>query len=417
MYTAMEKKIEPGQRKGTVHVPPSKSDAQRAYLAAALAGGESVLFGWGLSDDEQAMLEAVRELGADVAYCESGELVIRGIEAFPDEAFVSAGESGLGVRLLTSVCATFPGKTHLSGTGSLNQRPMGLFEHVLPAFGVSCSTNKGALPLTVEGPMTGASITIDGSLSSQFVSGLLMALPLASGESTLRVDNLKSRPYVEMTLQTLHSFGIHIQSDANDTFRISGGQHYRSAEYTIDADWSSASYWLVAAAIGHAITVSGLRSTSLQADKALLHILEEAGCRIAVSDDGITIDGTYREAFEADLTDCPDLFPALVTFAVYCKGTSVIRGAERLLHKESNRGLALQQEFGKLGVQIDLSESEMTVHGKGSVSGGTVSAHNDHRIAMCLGIAALCADGPVVIEGAEAVAKSYPAFWNVLEEL
>lgn len=376
-----------------------------------------MLFGWGLSDDEQAMLEAIRELGADVAYCESGELLIRGIEAFPEEAYVSAGESGLGVRLLTSVCSAFPAKTHLSGTGSLNQRPMSFFEHVLPAFGVSCSTNKGLLPLTVEGPMTGASVAVDGSLSSQFVSGLLMALPLASGDSIVRAENLKSRPYVEMTLQTLRSFGIHVDSDANDTFRIPGGQLYVPAEYTIDADWSSASYWLVAAALGHEITVSGLRGNSLQADKALLHVLEEAGCKIVVSDTGITIDGTYREAFEADLTDCPDLFPALVTFAAFCNGNSVIRGVERLLHKESNRGVALQQEFGKLGLQIDLTETEMTVHGKGSLSGGTVAAHNDHRIAMCLGIAALCADGPLTIEGAEAVGKSYPSFWSVLGEL
>jgi 3-phosphoshikimate 1-carboxyvinyltransferase len=414
----MEKQISPGLREGKITVPASKSDAQRAYLAAALADGTSVLTGAGNSDDEQAMLAAIRRLGAEITFAEHSQLLIGGINEFPANAEISAGESGLGIRLLATVCAAHTGTFTLTGGGSLRSRPMHFLEQTLPLFGAQCRTAEGTLPLDITGPMYGAAAVIDGSLSSQFVSGLLMALPLASGDSTLTVSDLKSKPYVQMTLQTLAAFGIEIRTTDLNHFFIPGDQHFRSCSYHIDADWSSAAYWLVASAIGHNVAVEGLRSDSLQADKALTGFLAEAGCALRDTADGtITVDGTNRRPFEVDATDCPDLFPALAALAANCVGTSVIHGAKRLEHKESHRGLTLKSEFGKLGVRIDLEGDRMLVFGTGTVKGGRVSSCGDHRIAMCLAIAALSAEGPVVVDDAGAVAKSYPEFWKHLAEL
>jgi 3-phosphoshikimate 1-carboxyvinyltransferase len=418
MYTCpMEKKIDPGHRKGIVAIPASKSDAQRAYLAAALAKGKSTITGWGNSSDETALLIAIRELGAQVDVSATNELLISGIEQFPAAATISAGESGLGIRLLATVCAAHEGTFHIEGEGTLESRPMDFFESSLPLFGARCQTTDGKIPLEITGPMQGATATIDGSLSSQFISGLLMALPLVNGDSEIRVTGLKSMPYVSMTLQTLQAFGIEVEEEDLSEFRIEGDQFYHATHYQIDADWSSASYWLVAAAIGHAVSLKGLRLDSLQADKALMSFLQAANCQVTFDQESIGVEGANRKAFTVDATDCPDLFPALVTLAAYCNGTSVIGGASRLEYKESHRGLALQSEFGKLGVRIDLEDDNMLIHGTGMVKGGTVSSHHDHRIAMCLGIAGLSSDSAIIVENAQSVSKSYPSFWETLETL
>jgi 3-phosphoshikimate 1-carboxyvinyltransferase len=413
----MEKRIEPRHRKGTVAIPASKSDAQRAYLAAALAKGKSTITGWGNSSDETAMLIAIRQLGARVTVSGTNELLITGIEQFPVEATISAGESGLGIRLLAAVCAAHEGVFHIEGEGTLESRPMDFLESSLPLFGGACKTTDGKVPLAITGPMHGAIATIDGSLSSQFVSGLLMALPLVNGDSEIRVTGLKSKPYVNMTLQTLQAFGIDVEEENLSEFRIEGDQFYHATHYKIDADWSSASYWLVAAAIGHAVSLNGLRLDSSQADKALMSFLQAANCQVVFDQDTIGVEGSNRKAFTVDATDCPDLFPALVTLAAYCEGTSVIRGASRLEYKESHRGLALQSEFGKLGVVIELDKDNMLIHGTGTVKGGRVSSHNDHRIAMCLGIAGLSSEAAIIVENAQSVNKSYPSFWETLETL
>ena len=413
---SMIKQVKPGFRGGVVAIPASKSDAQRAYLAAALAPGKSTITGWGSSNDEHAMLTAIIQLGATVSM-EEDELIIEGIQHFPEMAVISAGESGLGIRLLSMVCAAHKGVFSVTGEGSLAERPMAFVETHLPLFGASCHTTNGKVPLEIHGPMYGATAKVDGSLSSQFISGLLMALPLVDGNSELQVQQLISKPYIDMTLQTLEAFGIVVRTKAPSTYIIPGEQMYHATHYQIDADWSSASYWLVAAAIGHPVALRGLRLDSFQADKALMSFLQAANCQVIFKEDTISVDGSSRKSFQVDATDCPDLFPALVTLAASCEGTSVISGASRLTYKESHRGLTLQSEFGKLGVKIDLIEDDMHIHGTGIISGGMVDSHNDHRIAMCLAIVATLADEVVEIQGAESVAKSYPDFWRDLEAL
>jgi 3-phosphoshikimate 1-carboxyvinyltransferase len=232
----------------------------------------------------------------------------------------------------------------------------------------------------------------------------------------LKVRNLVSRPYIEMTLNTLKVFGVEIEEIEKDCFRING-KKLTSCEYKIEADWSSASYWLVAAALGQNLIIQNLNLTSLQADKTLLLALEKANCQVIYSERGIQIDGTNRKAFDFDATDCPDLFPALVVLAAGIDGLTKISGIHRLEHKESNRALTLQSEFGKLGLKIELIANEMWIHGTGKLSGGKVDSHNDHRIAMSLGIASCITDVAIEIHGAEAVGKSYPSFWEVLESI
>ncbi len=413
----MKKIIQPGKRKGAIAIPASKSDGQRAVLAAGLAEGKSRLVNIGESHDELAMLSTIQKLGAKVEYLNSNLIEVEGISEFPKEAEINVGESGLGVRLITSVCAAHEGIYMIYGKGSLEKRPLLFFEETLPKFGVKVQSNGGLIPLEIEGPMKGAEIDMDGSQSSQYLSGLLMALPLIKDESRLHVSNLNSLPYVQMTLNTLRKFGIEILHQNFEEYLIRGNQHYIPTTYTIESDWSSASFWLVASALGMNIELTGLSMTSLQADKQILEAFEAANCVLRYEENRLRMDGRNRKPFQFDATHCPDLFPALVTLACLCDGRSDIKGVNRLKHKESDRGLVLQEEFANIGVIIVLDDDTMHIHGKTSIEGGKVSSHNDHRIAMCFAIAALFADDEIEIQGAEAVAKSYPQFWDHLEQL
>ncbi|TSJ45829.1 3-phosphoshikimate 1-carboxyvinyltransferase [Fluviicola chungangensis] len=412
----MKQLIRPKVLSGNIAVPASKSDAQRAVLCAALAEGTSRLTGMGKSDDEQAMLRAVEQMGAEIVPISDTIIEITGIKSLPEGLHLSAGESGLGLRLLTCVTSGFNREVSLTGRGSLLARPMNFFDTVLPRFGVQVSTNNGFLPIKVHGPLQGTDLQVDGSLSSQFISGLLMALPGSRKASSLEVIDMKSGPYIQMTIHTLSQFGIVIENEHN-RFTIPGKQQYRPAHYSIESDWSSASYWLVAAAIGHPVSVSGLTMRSLQADKSLLKALIAAGCRIVAEEDLIRVDGSGLRAFEFDATDCPDLFPALTILAAKCDGVSTIRGVNRLIHKESNRGIALQTEFGKMGLKIDLNDDLMVIYGSGKLHGTEVDSHHDHRIAMSLGIAGSIANGDTILTNADAVSKSYPDFWEHFNSL
>lgn len=412
------KVIQPSKFHGSLAIPASKSDTQRAWIAAALAHGASTLWGVGFSEDEVAVMEAIQELGARVKRNNDGSFSVLGALHPEEGQVVNAGESGLGSRLLTGVCASFSEQLMIKAEGSLKHRPMDFFDRVLPQLGVQVSSMEGRLPIQVKGPMHGAQLQVDGSLSSQFISSLLMALPMATSDSLLRVENLQSRPYVDMTLATLSAFGIEVTEPTSGNFEIKGNQTYKPTSYTIEADWSAAAFWLVAAALGSDLTLTGLQMDSLQADKKLLEFLEIANCKIIHSPNGIRIGGSARIAFHVNATHCPDLFPALVVLAAGIDGVSKIDGAARLEHKESHRGLTLQEEFGKLGLRIELDEDTMLVYGTGRLKGGVpVFAHDDHRIAMALGISSLLINSEIRLKGHEAVSKSYPQFWDHLESV
>jgi 3-phosphoshikimate 1-carboxyvinyltransferase len=305
----------------------------------------------------------------------------------------------------------------IDGHGSLTTRPMDFFEEVLPQLDVKCTTQGGKLPLHIQGPLQPKNITIDGSLSSQFLTGLLMAYGAAAENVTITVNDLKSKPYIALTLQLMAHFGVQVEEKNFETFHFGKKQAYNPCDYTVEGDWSGAAFLLVAAAVAGKAEVQHLNTASAQSDKAILEALEKAGTHLMSGVFTVNIEKGGLNAFEIDATDCPDLFPPLVALAANCNGTTKIKGVSRLAHKESDRGLTLQAEFGKMGIKIDLQGDIMLVHGGTGIKGAHVHSHNDHRIAMACAVAALTADGPVIIDNAEAINKSYPEFYDHLELL
>ena len=414
--------IKPSAIRGTITVPASKSAMQRACAAALVKGGTTILKNPGQSADDQAAMDIIQQLGASITF-ENNDVVISSRGVVPANHSIHCGESGLSVRMFTPIAALAGQSIQINGSGSLLRRPLSFFNEVLPQLRVQCESNGGFLPITVKGPLQPQDIEVDGSLSSQFLTGLLFAYSAADAtEKTITVKNLSSKPYIDLTLQVMTDFGLKtpVHSDyasfyfgrqsvttfANDTIR-----------YTVEADWSGGAFLLVAGAIAGHITVKGLDVFSTQADKMILQALMQSGAILSIEQEKIEIGPNALKAFHLNATDCPDLFPPLVALASYCEGTSVIEGVHRLTHKESNRALTLQEEFGKMGIIIELQDDLMIVRNSGKTKGVTVFSHHDHRIAMACAVAALRADGETTIEGAEAVNKSYPQFWDHLQQL
>ncbi|TNE74225.1 MAG: 3-phosphoshikimate 1-carboxyvinyltransferase [Bacteroidetes bacterium] len=412
----MIKKVSKRKLFGTIHVPPSKSDAQRAVLAASLANGSSQIYNLGASNDELAMLNNSQVLGAAVSRERDHYMIKGGIHSIK-ELEINVGESGLGLRLLTPVSLLFSSQVKIQGEGSILDRSQHFLVQQLTAMGVKVVSQNGFLPITLSGELRGGEHQLDGSVSSQLLSGLLMSMPLLEEDSLLHVNNLKSTPYVSMTLQTLKEFGICIENRNFEEFHIRGNQRYQPTKYSIEADWSSASFWLVAGALGHQIKLTGLSMESEQADRRILEAFKAANCTVDLNIDGITVRGENKTAFEFDCTHCPDLFPALCTLAAFCEGTTVLKGANRLKHKESDRATALIEEFSKLGVAIQKNDDVLKINGGTIDVRAQFDSHNDHRIAMCLAIAGTLSDQEMIIHGAEAVNKSYPEFWDDLSNL
>ncbi len=396
-----------------VILPPSKSVAQRAILAASLCHEPVILSGLGQSKDVKHFLEMSKQLGAVHQEITADSLEIQGFKNAIHPQ-LHAGESGLGLRLITGIAAILGPAFHINGEGSLLNRPILEFESILPQLGVHCQTNGGFLPLQLSGTAKGGKISIDGRSGSQYLSGLLMALPLLKEDSIITVDELTSKPYIDLTLSVLDEFGIEITHDSYRKFTIKGGQHYsRKTPFEIELDYSGASILMVEGAIHQGIRIENLNPNSIQGDKAMLAALTLAGVQHSWEEKTLQIKASEIKPFEFDATQCPDLFPSLVVLAAAAKGESTLIGANRLINKESNRATVLVKEFGKLGLKIDLDGEEMKIFGTGKLSSGTVFSHNDHRIAMAGAVAAKLTDFGITIEGAESVEKSYPEFWNL----
>lgn len=402
---------------GVVEIPSSKSDGQRAILCSGLCSGKSTIENLGDSDDEFAMLDNIQRMGASVKSIKKKKFEIEGIIDLTEDLELNCGESGLGLRLTTCVLAAFDGRKQITGHGSILKRKHSFFDQFFAKNELRFSSNNGKLPFEIEGKLNGGVYSVDGSQSSQFISGLLIALPLLEEDSILKVHRLKSKPYVQMTLDTIRKFGIEIECENYEHFVIKGRQEYLGTNYSVENDWSSASYWLAASAIGHQVRLKGLNLRSSQADKWMLEALKNAGCCIVEEDGLVQFKEVDLKHFEFDATDCPDLFPALVSVAAFCDGKSIIHGVNRLQNKESNRALVLKNEFAKLGLRIELVGDEMHVNGGGELHGGIVDSNNDHRIAMSLAIVGTRVDQGVEILDAQSVTKSYPSFWEDLTQL
>ena len=405
--------------RGTITPPCSKSYAQRALAAALLASGRTTLRGIELCRDTRSAIAAIERLGAKVEIIDDNTLIIEG-GLNPQTNVLNVGESGLSARLFTPIAALASAPITIEGEGTLLHRPMAMMVEPLKELGVEVRDGGGRLPIEVCGPMRGGKVVVDGSMSSQFITGLLIALPCAERDTSIEVRDAVSTPYLDMTLETLERFGVEVMYNEGDytQFYVEGGQRYEAVDYTIESDWSAAASIMVAAAIAGEVIINNISTLSRQADTAICRALERAGASLIIEERSITVAHRTLEAFEFDATQCPDLFPALVALAAASEGVSTIKGIKRLRGKESDRGEALRAEYAKLGIDIELDYDEdvMRVVG-GEPKAAMVDAHDDHRIAMSLAITALRVDEEVVIRGRESVAKSYPSFIEDLESL
>ena len=411
----MDTSVPRGQIAGVAAPPCSKSYAQRALAAALLADGETVLRNLDFCDDTLSAIRVIETLGAKVERLDERTVKVTGGLA-PKSDTIHVGESGLATRMFTPIASLWNSPITIQGEGTLLYRPMHMMIEPLRKLGVDVRDGGGRLPVEVCGPIKGGEIEVDGSVSSQFLTGLLMALPLADEDTTIAVENAVSKPYLDMTIDMASKFGVNIQHNDYNEFYIEGGQKYEAADLVIEGDWSAAAMLLVAGAIAGKVSLSNVSMLSKQADVAICDALVHAGALVTSEPDSITAEHRDLVAFEFDATQCPDLFPALAALAAAAEGESVIYGTHRLEHKESNRAETIAKEYGKLGIEVRLEGDAMYIKG-GKIHSAECESHHDHRIAMSLAVSALRSDGEITIHDAECVAKSFPDFFETLESL
>lgn len=412
----MDRSVPCGRVQGSLTPPSSKSYAQRALAVSLLAQGPTVLRKLDFCQDTLSALGCIHTLGAEVIEIDEHTLSIGG-GLSPRESTLHVGESGLASRLFTPIAALANRPLRIVGRGSLLERPMQMMIEPLKQLGVRVTDNHGYLPFEVCGPLRGGEAEVDGSVSSQFITGLLLALPMAATDTTLHVSKAVSTPYLDMTIDTAARFGVDIFHRDYAEFYIPGGQRYKGLDLTIEGDWSAAAMLLVAGAVAGEVCVENISALSKQADTAILDALARAGAEVIIEGDSITAKQRELHGFEFDATQCPDLFPALAALAATAEGETILYGTNRLTHKESNRAETIAEEFQKIGISVDISEENVMRIRGGKIRATEVESHNDHRIAMALAVAALRSEGVMQIHGAECVAKSYPDFFEQLESI
>lgn len=419
----MKATIEPVYINGVVIAPPSKSYTQRAYAGALLHQGKTIIHNAGSSADEEAALNVIRQLGARVVVNGEGaerEIIIESNGVRPVSSIINCGESGLATRLFTPIAGLSDRLVNITGESTLLGRPMEGFGDVLPALGVSIHDFTGYLPFSLNGPMNAESILIDANSGSQFLSGLLFALcACAKKPLTIAVNGLKSKPYIDLTLEVLAEFGKPVLNNGYKEFIIDPAQFTLKKEVNInvEADWSSAAFMLVAGAIGGNVTVRNLNLNSKQADRAIIEVLESVGADMQVGEQEIIIKKSRMGCFDFDATHCPDLFPALAILASCCSGESAILGVHRLFYKESNRVESITQMLQDFAVPYSVEDDTLFVSGVNRLQGTIIDSYYDHRIVMAAAIGALRANSRVDINHSEVVNKSYPRFFQDLEVL
>jgi len=409
--------ISPFSFHGSLQVPYSKSYLQRAIAVALMSRSKVEISGYTDSNDAQAAMAIAGVLGAKCVL--KGTILSVDATAVKhlNEVTIHCGEAGLSTRMFSPIAAVLSNVAHVHGEGSILVRPMDMVIDALEQLGAKVTSESGKIPLKIEGEIHAGTLQIDASESSQLLTGLLIALAYFPEESTIHVTAIKSIPYVQMTLDILNDFGIQIEHDRYLKYRIPANQKWKAPnKYSVEGDWSGASFHCVGAAISGEIRLVGLNETSSQADRAILSALASCGARVAWENGALLIASNELNAFHFDATQCPDLFPPLAALAANCSGISSIEGVTRLAHKESNRALTIQTELQKVGIRVDLDHDTMRIHG-GKVKEGTVDSHNDHRIAMMAAILATCSDGPITITNAGAIAKSYPEFFSDLKRV
>ena len=415
----MIKTLSPGERTGEVKIPSSKSIVHRMLICAALGGREVAIRFDGLSRDIRATADCLTALGAEV-HCAEHELRVSPIEERnnPEKAVLPAGESGSTLRFLIPVAGALGRGADFVMEGRLAERPMEPFDRLLREHGMTLKRD-GQI-LHCEGQLEGDLFCLPGNISSQYFSGLLMALPGLGGDSLLQTEGeMESAAYVHLTEEVLKTAGIHFERKNASSWKIFGGQRpCLPGMVSAEGDWSNAAYFLCAAALsGQGIRVGGLNPASVQGDREILRILREFGAEVSVEEESVSVRQGCRRPIEVDAMAIPDLVPALAVLCCAAEGVSRITGAARLRWKESDRLSTTTALIRSLGGEVEELPDGIVIHGSGSLRGGTTDTFNDHRIAMSAAVASVLCTGPVTVLGAECVGKSYPAFWRDFEAL
>ena len=410
----MNKTILPFKYQGSLVANPSKSYLQRAIICAALAKEKTHFSIHNPSDDVAAALRLLPALGASF---QNGIIHPSSSANRQEELILNVGESGLLLRLMSTIGLGFAKRLIIQGEGTLLQRSIISLVDQLRAIGLHVASNNGFLPIIIEGEITNTSLSVNASDSSQFLSGLLIALSQRPFDCVVNVTALSSKPYVDLTLDVLKDFGVSVRHEDYNTFYMEGNQSMSAQKISIEGDWSGASNHLVGAAISGEITMKGLSIVSTQADKCILDALVDFGAKVEVHEHEIKVQQNEKRPFVFNATHCPDLFPPLAILACATVGTSEIIGLHRLENKESNRQRSIVNMLNVLGVNYRIVSDSILIEGKGKVNGGTIATYNDHRISMAGTMAACIATSEIIIDNVACVSKSYPNFFNDLNEL
>ena len=384
-------KIENSILNGRVCIPPSKSAAHRALICSFLSGGGNVE---GIIDsaDMKATITALNALKND-------------------ESIIDCIESGSTLRFIIPIAAALGKSVCFTGSGRLPERPIGEYVRLLEEHGVSCKSN-GYLPLEISGRLSGGTFELRGDISSQYVTGLLLALPLLKEDSKIVLTSaLQSKPYVDMTIKVLKDYNINI-IEKDNTYYISGNQSFKACDYTVEGDWSQSAFFLAAGAINGNVEVGAVDFASTQGDREIVDILERFGAKITRGNSSVTAEKSELSGIEIDAKNIPDLVPALAVVAARAKGKTIIKNAERLRLKESNRIESVVFNLKKMGVNAIETADGMIIEGNENINGAELCGFNDHRIVMAFSVLALVANGTTTITDAHSINKSYPSFFD-----
>ena len=403
-------KFSPFVPNGTVNVPPSKSDVHRAIICAAMANGVSRISPVALSNDIKATIGCIKALGAD-AVLENNVLTVDGTNMYKNKtALLDCGESGSTLRFFIPIAAVGNINATFVGKGKLPQRPIGIFTEALPKAGTVCKT-EGGLPLEIKGQLKSGIFEIPGNVSSQFITGLLLALPILEGDSEIVLTSpLESVGYIAMTIRTMKQFGVNIQATEKG-WHIKGGQSYKTCDYTTDGDWSQAAFFMVLGAVSGKVTVKGVAKDSTQGDKKCAEILARLGAKVTQLDNEVTVEKGELRAITIDASQIPDLVPVLSVCAAFAEGTTRIINAERLRIKECDRLKATAELLNNLGGKVKELSDGLEITGVSSLKGGNVNGYNDHRIVMSAAVCAARSDEDITATFAMSINKSYPDFY------
>ena len=417
----MKIKIKPGNLKGTIEIPPSKSYSHRAVIAAALAenGKKSKIDNLKFSVDITTTTDIMENWGAEIERFESAlEIIGNGGKVLPRDKYVQCNESGSTIRFLIPVGITSKNELVFDGKGKLVDRPLDSYYRIFDKQGLKYETTGGKLPLTVNGKLKPGNYEIDGNISSQFITGLLYALPLLDGDSKLIINkNLESKGYVDLTLEILKLAGIEIVNNDYKSFDIRGNQTYKPFDYTVEGDYSQVAFWIVAGIISanrdNEVKCLHVNKNSLQGDREIIEIVTRMGAKLEIFDDYVIVKPSKTKGTVIDISQCPDIGPVLTVLAALSEGETRIINGERLRIKESDRITSIKTELNKLGGNVSEEGDSLIIQGVEGFRGGvTVNAWNDHRIAMSLAIASTRCEREIILEEAESVRKSYPHFWD-----